>query len=89
MGGDAARQVGLYGTPATLQTTQKHDKRPGNTNGLQKGPRPRKMLAKGRNPVGPRPGQTTYALPARFALRETQSSDQRSKDRLGDKPTRR
>jgi hypothetical protein len=32
-----------------------HDKRPGNTNGLQKGPRPREMLAKGRSPEGPRP----------------------------------
>jgi hypothetical protein len=32
-----------------------HDKRPGNTYGLQKSPRPREMLAKGRDPVGPRP----------------------------------
>jgi hypothetical protein len=41
-----------------------HDKRPGNTNGLQKGPRPRKMLAKGRDPVGPRPGRCLPHLSA-------------------------
>jgi hypothetical protein len=64
VGGDAARQGGLYGTPATLQTPQKHDKRPGNTNGLQKGPGPEKMLAKGRDPVGPRPGRCLPRLSA-------------------------
>jgi hypothetical protein len=40
------RQTRMDVTVRPEDHTIAHDKRPGNTNGLQKGPRPRKMLAK-------------------------------------------
>ena len=57
VGGGAAQQGRLYGTPASLQTPTA-TRKAGNTNGLQKGSRPRKDVSKRPEPLlGTRPGR--------------------------------